>query len=188
MANYGVINEARVQAQNIDAFNRTAQATVDVAGGGLVALANSVSQGNDVYTATVPVTGALTGLWMAYNPSNKAIADVAGNTYTGLSIDPRVFTNIANKPFATFKPKVGDNVVLTAECVASGSIASVVAGDYLNAANAQTVLARTAAVSGIPTSTTTFVVDYVGYISFPASKGSIGMEQQKVFGVTCVQE
>jgi len=41
MANYGVINEARVQAQNIDAFNRTAQATVDVAGGGLVALANS---------------------------------------------------------------------------------------------------------------------------------------------------
>lgn len=72
--------------------------------------------------------------------------------------------------------------------MASGSIASVVAGDYLNAANAQTVLARTAAASGVPASATTFVVDYVGYISFPASKGSIGMEQQKVFGVTCVQE
>ena len=34
MAN-GVIIESRIQATNIDALNRTAQATVDVAGGGL---------------------------------------------------------------------------------------------------------------------------------------------------------
>lgn len=60
---YGVVNAARVAAQNLDVYNKTAQATVDVAGGGLVALAHSGVRGNDVYTATVPVTGGLTGLF-----------------------------------------------------------------------------------------------------------------------------
>ena len=36
--------------------------------------------------------------------------------------------------------------------------------------------------------TTTFVVNYVGYATFPPVKGSVGMTQQKVFGLTCVQE
>ena len=68
MAN-GVIIESRIQATNIDALNRTAQATVDVAGGGLVSLAASGTQGNEVWTATAPASGTLGDLWIAYNPS-----------------------------------------------------------------------------------------------------------------------
>ena len=45
MAN-GVIVESRIQATNIDALNRTAQAQTDVAGGGLI--------GYGSYTLLVP--------------------------------------------------------------------------------------------------------------------------------------
>jgi hypothetical protein len=185
---YGVVNAARVAAQNLDVYNRTAQATVDVAGGGLVALAHSGARGNDVYTATVPVTGGLTGLWMALNPGQKTIADVNGNVYNGLSRDPRAYTNLANSPFGAIKVHKDDFIEITSDGVVSTDVASVVAGDYLNAVNAKTILGRTAAASGIPANTTTFVVNYVGYATFPPVKGSVGMTQQKVFGLTCVQE
>ena len=56
MAN-GVIVESRIQATNIDALNRTAQAEVAVAGGGLVALTASGTQGNEVWTAAAPASG-----------------------------------------------------------------------------------------------------------------------------------
>ena len=144
--------------------------------------------GNDVYTATVPVTGGLTGLWMALNPGQKTIADVNGNVYNGLSRDPRAYTNLANSPFGAIKVHKDDFIEITSDGVVSTDVASVVAGDYLNAVNAKTILGRTAAASGIPASTTTFVVNYVGYATFPPVKGSVGMTQQKVFGLTCVQE
>ena len=56
MAN-GVIVESRIQATNIDALNRTAQAQIAVAGGGLVALTESGVQGNEVWTAAAPASG-----------------------------------------------------------------------------------------------------------------------------------
>ena len=71
MAN-GVIVESRIQATNIDALNRTAKAAVDVAGGGLVALTASGTQGNEVWTAAAPASGSLGGLWIAYNPSEQS--------------------------------------------------------------------------------------------------------------------
>ena len=66
---YGVIVESRIQATNIDALNRTAQAEVDVAGGGLISLAESGTQGNEVWTATAPASETVGDLWIAYNPA-----------------------------------------------------------------------------------------------------------------------
>ena len=86
MAN-GVIVESRIQATNIDALNRTAQAAVNVAGGGLVALTASGTQGNEVWTAAAPASGTLGGLWIAYNPAEH-LTVVGDKVFAGLSEDP----------------------------------------------------------------------------------------------------
>ena len=182
MAN-GVIVESRIQATNIDALNRTAKAAVDVAGGGLVALTASGTQGNEVWTAAAPASGTLGGLWIAYNPSEH-LTKVGGKFFAGLSEDPRDYVNIAGRPFDCFKPVVGDEIDITIDCVdASGS--SVVAGDFLESKAGQTTFTRVAASAGATAGSTAFKVEYVGTAPFPA--GSIGMEQVKMFRCVCVQ-
>ena len=182
MAN-GVIVESRIQATNIDALNRTAKATVDVAGGGLVALTASGAQGNEVWTAAAPASGSLGGLWIAYNPSEH-LTKVGGKFFAGLSEDPRDYVNIAGRPFDCFKPAVGDEIDITIDCVdASGS--SVVAGDILESKANQTTFTRVASSTGATAGSTAFKVEYVGTAPFPA--GSIGMEQVTMFRCVCVQ-
>ena len=182
MAN-GVIVESRIQATNIDALNRTAKAAVDVAGGGLVALTASGTQGNEVWTAAAPATGSLGGLWIAYNPSEH-LTKVGGKFFAGLSEDPRDYVNIAGRPFDCFKPAVGDEIDITIDCVdASGS--SVVAGDILESKANQTTFTRVASSTGATAGSTAFKVEYVGKAPFPA--GSIGMEQVTMFRCVCVQ-
>ena len=182
MAN-GVIVESRIQATNIDALNRTAKATVDVAGGGLVALTAGGAQGSEVWSAAAPASGSLGGLWIAYNPSEH-LTKVGGKFFAGLSEDPRDYVNIAGRPFDCFKPAVGDEIDITIDCVdASGS--SVVAGDFLESKAGQTTFTRVAASSTATAGSTAFKVEYVGTAPFPA--GSIGMEQVKMFRCVCVQ-
>lgn len=182
MAN-GVIVESRIQATNIDALNRTAKAAVDVAGGGLVALTASGTQGNEVWTAAAPTTGSLGGLWIAYNPSEH-LTKVGGKFFAGLSEDPRDYANIAGRPFDCFKPVVGDEIDITVDCVDS-TASSVVAGDILESKDGQTTFTRKAASSGATSGSTAFKVEYVGTAPFPS--GSIGMEQVKMFRCVCVQ-
>ena len=179
----GVIVESRIQATNIDALNRTAKATVDVAGGGLVALTASGAQGNEVWTAAAPTTGKLGGLWIAYNPSEH-LTKVGGKFFAGLSEDPRDYTNIAGRPFDCFKPAVGDEIDITVDCVDS-TASSVVAGDILESKANQTTFTRVAANTGATAGSTAFKVEYVGKAPFPA--GSIGMEQVTMFRCVCVQ-
>ena len=183
MAN-GVIVESRIQATNIDALNRTAQtASTDVAGGGLVALAASGTQGNEVWTATVP-SGTLNDLWIAYNPSEH-LTKVGTKVFAGLSADPRDYTNIGGRPFDVFKPKLGDEIDITIDCVdASGS--SAVAGDILESKASQTTFARIAAGTGATANHTAFKIEYVG--ATPMPQAGIGMEQVKVFRCVCIQE
>ena len=182
MAN-GVIVESRIKATNIDALNRTAKAAVDVAGGGVVALTASGTQGSEVWTAAAPASGSLGGLWIAYNPSEH-VTKVGGKFFAGLSEDPRDYVNIAGRPFHCFKPAVGDEIDITIDCVdASGS--SVVAGDFLESKAGQTTFTRVAASSTATAGSTAFKVEYVGTAPFPA--GSIGMEQVKMFRCVCVQ-
>lgn len=182
MAN-GVIVESRIQATNIDALNRTAKAAVDVAGGGLVALTASGTQGNEVWTAAAPATGSLGGLWIAYNPSEH-LTKVGGKFFAGLSEDPRDYVNIAGRPFDCFKPAVGDEIDITVDCVDS-TASSVVAGDILESKDGQTTFTRVAASTGATSGSTAFKVEYVGTAPFPS--GSIGMEQVTMFRCVCVQ-
>ena len=156
MAN-GVIVESRIQATNIDALNRTAQAEVAVAGGGLVALTASGTQGNEVWTAAAPASGTLGGLWIAYNPSEH-LTVVGDKVFAGLSEDPRDYVNVANRPFDCFKPQVGDEIDITIDCVdASG--ASAVAGDFLESKTGQTTFQRIAAGTGATAGSTAFKIE-----------------------------
>lgn len=181
---YGVMIESRIQATNIDAFNRTAQAEVAVAGGGLVALTAPTTYGDDVWTAAAPASGSLGGLWMAYNPAEH-YTDVNGKIFAGLSKDPRDYANLANRPFDVFKPQVGDEVVVTIDCVdSSGS--SAVAGDILESKAGQTTFQRIAASTGATAGSTAFKIESVFNMPFP--QAGIGDASVKAFKCVCVQE
>ena len=181
---YGVIVESRIQATNIDAYNRTAKtASTDVAGGGLVALEYSGTQGDEVWTASVP-SSTLNGLWIAYNPAEH-LTVVNDKMFAGLSKDPRDYTNIGGRPFDVFKPCIGDEIDVTIDCVdASG--ADAVQGDILESKASQTLFTRIAKATGATANHTAFEIEYVG--TAPMPKAGIGMEQVKVFRCVCVQE
>lgn len=182
---YGVLIESMIQAKNIDALNRSVKANFDVAGGGLLALTAPTTQGDDVWTASKPATGNLGGLWIAYNPEVKYIS-VNGKKFAGLSADARDYTNLTGEVFDAFKPQIGDEIVITAECVASADVDSVVAGDFLESADGETTFARVAAGTGATAGSTAFKVEWVGSVEFP--QANIGIEKVKAFKAVCVQE
>lgn len=186
MAYAGFIIEAHIAASDVRTLNRDCvSSTADFDGGNLVALAHPTKQGDDVWTATAPATGALGGLWVAYNPSLH-IHKIGDNEYAGLTKDPRAFTNVQGKVFSAFKPQVGDVFVISKECVASGDVASVVVDDYLEAKNGQATWGRK---TSSPTAGSTAVqVMKKVVIPFPAQKGHIGFSKQDAFEVVCVQE
>jgi hypothetical protein len=181
---YGVIVESRIQATNIDALNRTAQAEVAVAGGGLIALTESGVQGNEVWTAEAPDSGAVGDLWIAYNPAEH-LTEVNGKMFAGLSADPRDYTNLANRPFDCFKPKVGDEIDITADCV-DATKTNIVVGDILESKSGQTTFTRIAKATGATAGHTAFRVEYIGVKPFP--QAGIGMEQATIYRCVCVQE
>lgn len=181
---YGVIVESRIQATNIDALNRTAQAEVAVAGGGLIALTESGVQGNEVWTAEAPDSEAIGDLWIAYNPSEH-LTEVNDKMFAGLSADPRDYTNLADRPFDCFKPKIGDEIDITADCVDATS-SSIVAGDILESKAGQTTFTRIAKATGATAGHTAFRVEYIGVNPFP--QAGIGMEQATIYRCVCVQE
>ena len=181
---YGVLIESMIQAKNIDALNRSVTSEINVAGGGLIALTAPTTQGNDVWTAAAPVAGSLGGLWMAYNPEVK-YTKVNGKVYAGLSADKRDYTNLAGEVFDAFKPKVGDEIVVTIDAVDSTG-ASAVAGDILESKAGQTTLTRVAAGTGATDGSTAFEIEWVGSIDFP--KAGVGLEKVKAFKAVCVQE
>ena len=159
------------------------KAQIDVAGGGLIALTAPTTQGDDVWTAAAP-SDELGGLWMAYNPEVKYI-EVNGKKFAGLSADARDYTNIAGEVFDAFKPKVGDEIVVTIDAVdATG--ASAVAGDILESKASQTKLTRVAAGIGATEGSTAFVIEWKGTIDFP--KANVGVDKVVAFKAVCVQE
>ena len=181
---YGVLIESMIQAKNIDALNRSVTSVANVAGGGLIALTAPTTQGNDVWTAAVPASGSLGNLWIAYNPEVK-YTDVNGKRYAGLSADLRDYTNLAGEVFDAFKPKIGDEIVITIDAVdATG--ANAVRGDILESKADQTTFTRVAAATGATEGSTAFEIEWVGTVDFP--KANIGIEKVKAFKAVCVQE
>ena len=106
-----------VAAQNVDSWNRSAIIAQDIDNGNILSLSSGISATageSEVFTATVPATGTLAGLWMAYEPE----VVVTGAQYKGLDPDPRNFFNASGKVFSVFKPQVGDIVTMTADGLA----------------------------------------------------------------------
>jgi hypothetical protein len=119
MANHGVLVPVSIAALNIDSYNRSAVCGVDIDNGNVVVLASkSATAGeSEVWTATVPATGALTNLWIAYEP--EIVVTVSGSSkYKGLNPDPRAFYTVAGSVFSVFKPSLGDEMILTADALA----------------------------------------------------------------------
>ena len=184
MAKHGVLIESMIQAKNIDALNRSVISTVDVDGGNLIALTAPTVKGEDRWTASAPASGTLGGLWIAYNPSVK-YTEVNGKMYAGLSADPRDYTNIKNHTFDAFKPKVGDEIIVTIDDVdATGT--NVVAGDILESKADQTKFTRIASATGATSGHTAFKIEWKGTIDFP--KAGIGVDKVVAFKAVCVQE
>lgn len=180
---YGVLIESMIQAKNIDALNRSVKSEIDVAGGGLIALTAPTTQGDDVWTAEAP-NSELGGLWIAYNPEVKYLS-VNGKKYAGLSADLRDYTNLAGEVYDAFKPKVGDEIVVTIDAV-DDTGASAVAGDILESKAGQTLFTRVAAGTGATAGSTAFEIEWVGTVDFP--KATVGIDKVKAFKAVCVQE
>ena len=184
MAKHGVLIESMIQAKNIDALNRSVVSTIDVDGGNLIALTAPTVKGEDRWTASVPATGTLGGLWIAYNPSVK-YTEVNGKMYAGLSADPRDYTNIKNHTFDAFKPKVDDEIIVTIDDVdATGT--NVVAGDILESKDGQAKFTRIAGGTGATSGHTAFKVEWVDTVDCP--QAGIGVEKVKAIKAVCVQE
>ena len=184
MAKHGDLIESMIQAKNIDALNRSVISTVDVDGGNLIALTAPTVKGEDRWTASVPATGTLGGLWIAYNPSVK-YTEVNGKMYAGLSADPRDYTNIKNHTFDAFKPKVDDEIIVTIDDVDETG-AQAIAGDILESKNRQTKFTRVVGSTGATKGSTAFKVEWVDTVDFP--QAGIGVEKVKAIKAVCVQE
>lgn len=146
MAHNILIPEA-IQATNIDALNRSVVGSADIDNGNAFILASkSTTAGEgEVFVATQPATGSLSGLWLAYEP--EVVVTVSGNSkYKGIDPDIRNFTNVTGTVFSAFKPKVGDILLYTADGI-TGTKGS---NTYAVAANGQYALAwASAAISGL---------------------------------------
>lgn len=180
----GFMIESEIAATNVGSYNKHALAQIDVDGGGLIALTPPDKQGSDVWTAAAPDANTLGSLWVAYNPSPK-YAHWADKDFAGLSADIRDYTNLAGIPFTVFKPKLGDEIIVSIDNVdASG--AAAVDGDILESKAGQTTYQRIPKATGATAGSTAFQIEWVGTQPFPRAK--IGMDMVKVFRLVCIQE
>lgn len=138
-----VIVMTRVQSQNIDALNRTAQGATDFPNGTPLTLAFPTATGSDVFTATKAGAGA-TGVWLAYSPEvNK---NIVGGIVGGL--DPRNFTNKANIPFDAKKMVIGDIIQVSTDFFYTGKDPATVSGATVVELTANGFEAKVSATGG----------------------------------------
>lgn len=128
----GILIQNKVAAMNVDAFNRPAVSASDIENGSVFNLLTKSSDAGseEVWVATTPATGALTNLWMAYEPEVPSV--YAGTkAYKGLSPDPRDFINKAGEVFTAFRLQLGDILTLSADALAGSKSTNtfVVAAD-----------------------------------------------------------
>ena len=109
---YGVINPVAVMATNVDSLNRSCVSATDVEQGGplgLLALSTTAGEA-EVWTASIPATGTLDQVWMAYDPEL-----VWTGSYRGLNPDVRDYIIAGGRTFSAFKPQVGDLILMSAD-------------------------------------------------------------------------
>lgn len=180
---YGFIITKAIAAKDVDSYNRSAVATVDVQAGTPVVLAPG-EKAEDPFVATLPVDGSLSGLYMAYNPA-EVLTVVNEKEFAGLSNDPRDYTNIKERPFDVFKIKVGDIIGMTKDCFDATLTEAVDNTSFFEpkAGQATWTITATATVGS-----TAFKVITNGTLPFPATKDTIGMSNYSFVVGECVAE
>ena len=144
--------------------------------------------GEDRWKATVPAEGKVSGLWMAYNPTNRFI-NVDGRLLAGLLADERAYTNIQGRTFDAFKPQIHDEICFSIDdldATSKAALASIESGDILEAKAGQSTLTRVAKATGATADTTAFVIERIEYEQF--AKAGIGVDKVPFFRCVCIAE
>lgn len=180
MAYHTIMIPSKVMAKNIDSLTRSAKSvTDDLDNGSLVQLNTGVSSAygeSELYLATKPATGALSGLWMVGEPE----VDITDGKYKGIDVNPRNFYNPEGEPFSVFKPKLNDIVRLTAE----GFTNAIGTHTYASAANNSYLLTWADTPTANATSFKLVATTYVSVpVGFPGSGNRV-----TIYRLECVTE
>jgi hypothetical protein len=132
MTTHAVAVLNKVQATDVDSYNRVAVCATAMDNGWIMQLASrsSTAGETEVWTATAPsATAGLTHLWMAYSP--EIVSVVSGsNTFKGIDVDPQNFYVPVGGMIDVFKPQVGDIITLTAEALYASGGGSAIGAAY----------------------------------------------------------
>lgn len=132
MAN--VVIKRSVAATNIDSYNRSAVATVDVPNGSVFSLKEKDTANELLYKATVPAANEK-GLWMATSPEVIYVDKAHGG-----SADPRDFINVKGRAIDATYLVPTDIIEMTGE-----GITGIDTAKYLVADTSMTLKAASAA-------------------------------------------
>lgn len=174
---HSVVIPSKYAAKDIDAYLRPVVAQQNMDNGYVFSLlSKSTGSAVECWIPTVPTTGSLSGLWMAYEPEVPFLTN-GTNQYNGLGTIQDFYT-AASQVFTAFKPVVGDLIVVTADAFTSGTAPT--AGQYAVAVNGAFTLTAQA-TSGAGQSwalrqTTTI----------PFANGTIGSSNLTAYQLECV--
>jgi len=124
-----VLVPTHITAMDVDAYNRVGIAETDIPNGTplVCGVCSTDADKKHVFKVTA-ANGAVKGVWLAYSPE-VIQNDVNGQAIKGVLVDPRNFTNVANRPFDMFKPVAGvDLIQVTKEFFDDGKDPKTVAG------------------------------------------------------------
>lgn len=124
---YNVVMQKQIAAYNVDSYNRSVKADVDVENGSVFKLVQKTGEdGEKIVWKAEQAAAADTKLWMAMTPEIVTVVDAMGVEYRGLTVDPRAYTNVAGRVFDAVLLQKGDVIEMTGE-----GIADVDTKDYL---------------------------------------------------------
>ena len=179
MANHGFMLESRVMAKDVSSLNVDAVATFDVDGGSFVKVSRIKGGKDDRYTATkVGADDDASDIAIAYNTLDISTADDRGNVYAGLTVDPRAFTNRANRTFAAFFPQLHDEIKWSVDAIDTTVKPAEDAFIVEDAGSLKPKVVATLAGTEKVAFKIISVDDIMGL--FPAEKGKIGYSKTQV--------
>ena len=114
MGNFAVLVPGAIQATHNDSLVKNAKlATGAIENGNVISLGalSTASGENEVFLAATPATATLaTAIYYMVNEPVNVLTD---SKYLGLNDDPTNFNVLAGKPFTCYKPKVGDEIIIS---------------------------------------------------------------------------
>jgi hypothetical protein len=116
---YSILIPGAIMANNVDSLVKNAKYTAGaVENGNVITLGalSSTSGESEVYLAATPETSTLATdiFYMVYEP----VSVLTDSKYRGLNDDPTNFNIAASTVFNCFKPKVGDEIIISEDGLA----------------------------------------------------------------------